>query len=131
MSPPGDPPGGPFAGVGALLNIGNTLQSVAQNIIQAVTELQQMMPAHTSGQASASKLIITGFVRVTGVSVAKAATPPGMLYDAPTLAMAAAGTEIYPLPSTVGYTSLQMIFANGLVYKAGTGEEVTVFYVRS
>jgi hypothetical protein len=128
MSPPNN---GGNGGLGSLINIGNTLQSIAQNIILAVTELAQLMPAFTSGQLTTDTLVFTGFVRVTGVSIITAGSPVGSLHDAANLGASATGNEIYPLPSVVGFYPLQMIFENGLVYKTGTSEKIAIFYVRS
>lgn len=132
MSPPNDPGGNTPLGGAGLLGIFNTLQTIAQNIIQAVIELKQLSPIATSGQLSASKLVIAGFVRVTGISVVKVNTAtPGGLYDANTIAGGVAATQVYSVPAVLGYYPLQLIFANGLVYVPGTSEIVTVFYVRA
>lgn len=114
------------------MGIGNTLQTIAQNIILAVTELRYLTPALSSGQLSANTLVFTGFVRVTGISViAPSSTVVGGLYDGATIAATNATNEIYPTPTAKGYYNTQMIFTNGLVYKPQGGEEVAIFYVRS
>ena len=127
------PPGGSIGGgpPGGWLNIGVSLQAIAQNIIQAVTELQQLMPSLSSGHMSADTLVTAGFVRVLGISVTVAGSPTGFLHDAATLATAGSTNDIYAIPSAVGFYPVQLICQKGLVYKPGTGEHITVFYGRS
>lgn len=121
---------GPFS-PSALLNIGNTLQSVAQNIVQAVSILSKFIPTLTSGQLSANTLVQTGTIRVIGISVVVGNAAAGGLYDASTIAGAGAGQQIYQIPSTAGYYPVQMLLNNGLVYKTGTSEKIAIFYGRA
>ena len=86
-------------------------------------------PTLTSGQLAADTLVQSGFVRVTGVSVTTAGAVGG-LYDAATIGGAGAGQEIYSVAATLGFVPLNMVFANGLVYKPGAGQKVTIFYTR-
>lgn len=114
----------------ALTNILTALQSIAQNISLGVQRFTRTTPGLTSGQLSADKLVSAGFVRVTGISIIAAGSPVGTLDDANLIANAAAGNVIYTLPSTAGFYPVQMIFTNGLVYKAGTSEKIAIFYER-
>ena len=123
------PPGGVAAGT--LLNILSALQSIAQSLIAGVTELTKRTPNQTSGQLSADTLVFTGFVRVSGISVVAAGSPVGTLNDAGTIATSAAGNVIFEIPGTVGYYPVDLIFANGCVYKVGTSEKVAIFFGRN
>lgn len=126
MATPVQPSNGPSS----WLNISNSLQTIAQNIVQAVLGLGRLVPTSTSGQLAADTLVQTGFVRLIGVSVVAAGTP-GTLRDAVTLGASSSANDVYELPSTAGYYPVQMIFANGLVYKAGSGETIALFYSRT
>ena len=55
----------------------------------------------------------------------------GSLADAATLALAAAGTEVYTTPTTDGFYATDMVFVNGLVYLVGAGQKVVIFYART
>lgn len=92
--------------------------------------LAQMVPALTSGQMSASTLVQTGFVRVLGIAISTAGAA-GALHDAATIADAASGNVIYTVPATAGFTAVNMVFQNGLVYIPGAGQVAAVFYARA
>ena len=115
---------------GSLLNISQTLQSVAQEIAKAVTALGRLVPSLSSGQLSADAIVQNGFVRLTGIEVVAAGSPVGTLHDAATIATAAAGNEIAPIPTAVGFYPVQILFTTGMVYKAGTSEKIALFYAR-
>jgi len=129
MPPPVNPQQN--APAGTLLNILSALQSIAQSLIAGVTELTKRTPNQTTGQLTADHLVFTGFVRVSGISVITAGSPVGSLNDAATIATAAAGNDIFTLPSTAGYYAVDLLFANGCVYKAGTSEKVAIFFGRN
>lgn len=91
--------------------------------------LQRQVPTSTSGQLAANTLVQTGFVRVTGISVVVAGAVGG-LYDANTIALAGAGEQVFSVAAIAGYFPLNMVFTNGLVYKPGAAQKVTIFYTR-
>ena len=102
----------------------------AVNAVNGNTQvLKGQIPTSTSGQLAANTLVQTGFVRVTGISIVTAGAIGG-LYDAATIALAIAGTEVFAVPAAVGYTPVNMVFANGLVYKPGAAQVATIFYTR-
>ena len=103
----------------------------AVNAINGVAlAFNHQVPANSSGQLSVDTLVQTGFMRVTGISVGTAGAV-GTLYDASSLAAAAAGNAIYVAPASLGYIPLNMVFTAGLVYKPGAGQKVTLFYSRN
>jgi len=106
----------------SLKNVVTAANGVAQG-------LQRQVPTTTSGQLSANTLVQTGFVRVTGIAVVTAGAIGG-LYDAATIAGAGSGQEVYAVAAAVGYTAVNMVFENGLVYKPGAGQVATIFYSR-
>lgn len=115
-------------------SLADILTSV-QNLVVATNAVSTanngLLPHFTTGRLAANALVQSGFVRVLGISVL-AAGAVGALFDAATLAAAAAGTnDIYVVPAAVGFISLNMVFANGLVYKPGAGQVATIFYART
>lgn len=110
------------------------IATIQQNAVKAANSiadsLDATIPHLTSGQLAADALIVPGFVRVTGVSVV-AAGAVGGLYDASSLANAASTTQVYTVPATAGFIAVNMVFANGLVYKPGSGQTVAIFYTRT
>lgn len=123
MLPPGS------AGGGSLNDILTSIQSLSQNCQKIATTLQQGVPSDTSGQLSADTLVQTGFVRLLGISVI-AAGAIGALHDARTLALAASGNQVAVVQATAGYFAVDMVFADGLVYKPGAGQTCALFYAR-
>lgn len=116
-------------GGGSLNDMLTSVQALAQNCQKIATALQQSIPSETSGQLSADTLVQTGFVRLLGISVV-AAGAVGALHDARTLALAASGNQVAVVQATAGYFAVDMIFADGLVYKPGSGQTCTLFYAR-
>lgn len=103
----------------------------AVNAVNSVTlALYHQTPATSSGQLSVDVLVQAGFVRLTGIAVSTGGTG-GTLYDAASLAAAAAGNATYVIPASLGYQAYNMVFTNGLVYKPGAGQKVTLFYSRN
>lgn len=127
MSGTGTGPAGAIPGNWS--TIGTSLQGINQGIIKANQALDRLVPANTSGQLVADALVQTGLVRLLGVSVIVAGSS-GTLRDAATLAVSASTDDVYTLPLTTGFYPVQMIFAKGLVYKAGSGETIALFYSR-
>lgn len=136
MAGSGGPPrrnyGGDQPAGGASLS--DILTSV-QNLVVATNAIANAqngeIPHFSTGRLAANTLVQSGFVRVTGISVV-AAGAVGALFDAATLASAAAGTnDVYVVPAAVGYLPLNMVFANGLVYKPGAAQVAAIFYART
>lgn len=114
----------------SLADILTTAQNITNALNGFVTATNRLIPPYTSGQVSASALIQTGFVRVTGISV-YAGGAVGALHDAASLALAVSGTEIYQVPTTEGYIACDMVFKDGLVYIPGAGQIAAFFYSRT
>lgn len=131
MAPPDRTPANPFGNIGTLQSIGNTLQTITQNIISAVNQLQKLVPALTSGQLTADTLVQTGFIRVTGISVVTPGATGGGLHDCATLADVASTNKVFSIGTSAGYYPVQLVFNDGLAYDADVGEVVTVFYSRT
>lgn len=91
--------------------------------------LQRQTPSSTSGQLAADTLVQAGFVRITGISVVVAGAVGG-LYDAPTIALAGSGQQVFVVPASTDFIPLNMVFANGLVYKPGAAQVAAIFYTR-
>ena len=104
-----------------------------QNGVTALNNIQKTLagtiPTTTSGTLAASTLIQTGFVRVTGVSVVVAGAAGG-LYDTTAVASLGAANQTYVVPATLGFTALNMVFMNGLVYSPGSGQTAVIYYTR-
>lgn len=119
------------AGGASLSDILTSIQSlvVATNAVAQASN--GLIPRLNSGRLAANTLVQTGFVRVTGISVIVAGAV-GALFDAATLAAAAAGTnDIYSVAAATGFTPLNMVFTNGLVYKPGAAQVAAIFYART
>ena len=116
---------------GSVSDILTALQDLVRATNAVVDGLAALAPHYTSGQVIASRLVQTGFVRVLGVSVISAGAGAGILYDTNTLAGAISATAIYPVAATTGYTALDMVFQNGLVYIPSSAQAATIFYART
>jgi len=117
-------------------SIGNSVTDIVtslQNAVQAANTianaLSAQVPSNPSGQLSVDTLIVPGFVRVTGVSVVVAGATGG-LYDASSIATASATAQVFPVPAVAGFQAVNMVFANGLVYKPGAAQKAAFFYAR-
>ena len=123
------PPGGQGGG-----NSLNNLVTALQNAVQAANGIAQalkgVIPSTTTGQLSASTLVVPDFVRVTGISVV-AAGATGGLYDAANVMSATGSNEVAVVIPQVGYMPVNMVFANGLVYIPGAGQKAAFFYTRT
>ena len=113
----------------SLDDILTALKGGVQALNGATQATNRTTPTGTSGQLAANTLVQTGFVRVTGIAVI-AAGAVGGLYDAATLAAAGSGQQVFTVPASVGYIPVNMVFAEGLVYKPGAGQTVAIFYTR-
>lgn len=119
------------AGGASLSDILTSIQNLVVATNAAANANNRLVPNLTSGRLAANTLVQTGFVRVTGISVVTAGAA-GALFDAATLAGAAAGTnDVYPVAAAAGFTPLNMVFKNGLVYKPGAAQVATIFYTRT
>jgi hypothetical protein len=107
--------------------------SALQNAVTAVNSVAQavnrQVPSYTSGLLTATALVQSGFVRVTGVSVVVAGVA-GTLNDASNMATATAANAIFTVPAVAAFYPLNMVCMNGLVYTLGTGQKVVVYYTR-
>lgn len=113
----------------SLDDILTTLQGGVKAMNANTLALNRAQPTQDSGQLSADALVQTGFVRVTGISVVVAGAVGG-LYDAATIVNATAGQQIYVVPAAVGFTAVNMVFNDGLVYKPGAGQKTVIFFTR-
>ncbi len=108
--------------------------TTSQNGVQALNTiadaLNSQVPHFTSGQLSVNAVILPTFTRVTGISVVTGGTAGG-LYDAATVQGAASTTQVYVVPTTAGFTAVNMVFQNGLVYKPGSGQVAAFFYAKT
>jgi hypothetical protein len=119
----------PFTGGSSLGDVLTAIQSLSQNCQQIAKFLNEQSPDLSSGKLTATTLVQTGFVRVTGVSVIVAGAA-GSLNDAATAALAVTGNVVYTVQATVGFYPVNMVFLNGLVYTPGAGQEIAIFYTR-
>jgi len=107
--------------------------TVGQNQVTATNNLQktfaQTVPVSTSGTLTADTLVQTGFVRVTGISVVVAGAAGG-LYDVASVAAKGSTNQSYVVPATLGFTAVNMVFMNGLVYSPGSGQTAVIYYTR-
>ena len=55
----------------------------------------------------------------------------GTLFDAMNLASAGSSNIVGTVPAAVGFTPVNMVFVNGLVYKPGAAQVATLFYTRT
>lgn len=76
---------------------------------------------------SADALISTTAGRVVTVSVITAASG-GKIYDSATVAGATDANAIYAIPNTIGTTSINFPYFDGLVIKPGSGSVVSISY---
>jgi hypothetical protein len=113
----------------SLSDILTTMQNGVTAVNALTTATAQSVPASTSGQLAADKLVQIGFVRVLGVSIV-AGGAVGGLYDAASVALATSGTQVYVTDTVEGFFPMNMIFKDGLVYKPGAAQAVVIFYTR-
>lgn len=119
------------AGGASLSDILTSIQNLVVATNAGANASNGLIPHLNSGRLAANTLIQTGFVRVTGISVLVAGAV-GALFDAATLAAAAAGTnDLYVVPAAAGFIPLNMVFVNGLVYKPGAAQVAAIFYART
>jgi hypothetical protein len=121
----------PQQGTASLTDILTSLQDWVRAGNSIVDGLGALSPHFTSGQIVASKLVQTGFVRVTGISMVVPGGAMGTLNDSATLAAANSTNAVYTLPTSVGFQPCSMVFANGLVCIPGSAQVVTLFYART
>jgi len=67
-----------------------------------------------------------GYIAVVNVLVAGAA---GEIHDCATVAAAANANRVAAIPATVGIHVLNFPCANGIVYKVGAGQVISVSYL--
>lgn len=116
----------------SLTDILTSLQNGVQAVQTLAGETAKGFPAVTSGQLAADTLVQNGFVRVLGIAVVAGGSAAGGLYDAATIAGAGSGQKVFNIATTAAaYTAVNLVFANGLVYKPGSGQIVTLFYRRT
>lgn len=119
------------AGGASLSDILTSIQNLVVATNAVANANNGLIPHLTSGRLAANTLVQTGFVRVLGISVVVAGAV-GALLDAATLASAAVGTnDVYDVPAATGFIPLNMVFANGLVYKPGAAQVAAIFYART
>lgn len=114
----------------SLSDILTALQNLVKaNNIQA-DSTNALSPHLTSGQLSTSTVITTGFTRLLGLSIVQGGSI-GALYDTASLNGAALNNQGYVVPTTVGFTPLNMVFTNGVVYAPGTSQRAVFFYTKT
>ena len=82
----------------------------------------------TSATVTADTLVIVGKGYLVAYTVTVAGTTAGGVYNANSVANAAAGNQLVVVPATVGYTKVGHVFNNGLVIKVGSGQSINVTY---
>jgi hypothetical protein len=90
--------------------------------------LQRIYGSNTSTTIATDTLIFTGPGRIVNVSVTVAGSTPGAVHNCSTTAAASTSNKLAVVPNTVGVTPLNLVFTNGLVLVAGTGQEFNVTY---
>lgn len=113
-----------------LTDIVSCIQSGIAELAQMRDALTHLVPQLSSGHLSVDTLVQPGYVRVLGVSVL-AGSGTAKLHDAAALANAATTNAVYLIPTVAGFYPVNMVFANGLVFKIGTATEVAIFYART
>lgn len=78
---------------------------------------------------SADTVIKNSTGRVCRVSVTTAGSAAGAIHNCATVGAAAAGNLIAVIPNEVGVVDIDMPCLTGIVYKAGTGQVVTISYL--
>ena len=82
----------------------------------------------TSSTVTSSTLVIAGGGRLVNFSVVVAGTTSGLIHNAATTALAAAGNAFAATPTTLGVYQCGQHFSNGLVIVPGTGQSINVTY---
>jgi len=113
----------------SLDDIQTTIQSINTTLADTVNAYLKQVPSTSSGALSASQIIQTGFVRVTGVSVVVGGAA-GALHDVRALADIAAGNKLYVVGTTPGFYPVNLIFPKGLAYAPGAGQTAAIMYTR-
>jgi hypothetical protein len=127
------PTGGGYGMAGpSLTDVLTTFQNLVQATSTVGNELIKVNATSTTGQLTANTLVQSGLVRVLGLSVSTAGAA-GTLHDAATIVAADTTNIIYTVAATAAYYPFfpAMLVTQGLVYKPGAGQKVTIFYVRS
>ena len=105
-----------------------------KNGVVAVNGLQQAnlrgQGSFTSATVTADTLVVTGPGRLVNFAVAVDGSAAGGVYDALTVAAAAAANQLCATPATVGVYQTGQIFTDGLEIKPGTGQSINVTYSR-
>lgn len=109
--------------------VDNTFLTAVQTLANLVDATLKLVPSNSSGKVSATKVIQTGFVRVTGISVV-AGGAVGALHDASTTASIASANQIYVVPTTPGFYAVNLVFPTGLAYVPGASQTAAFMYSR-
>ena len=94
-----------------------------------VSAQSKQVPSLSSGHLDVSRVVQTGFVRVTGISVIVAGAV-GALHDINSITGAASSNKIYEVAATKGFYPVNLIFATGLTYVPGAAQEIAIMYTR-
>lgn len=105
------------------------LQAIVGGLSEMVSAQSRLVPSTSSGRLAATKVIQTGFVRVTGIDVVVAGAA-GALHDVAATADVAASNKIHVVPATLGYAAVNLVFLRGLVYVPGAAQEAAIMYGR-
>lgn len=82
----------------------------------------------TSATVTASTLVIAAPGRLISFSVVVAGSASGLIHNAATTSLAAAGNAFVATPTTIGVYPCGQHFSSGLVIVPGTGQSINVTY---
>lgn len=106
------------------------LQTVAQNIVQAIQNWSQTLlginATANAADISAATLVKSGAGRVVRLSITVAGSANGAIYDANTVS--ATTRKIFTIPNTLGIVDVNFPMGYGIVVAPGTGQTVAVSY---
>lgn len=113
----------------SLDDIQTSFQTANSMLADFVNATLKQTPSNSSGTVSTTKIIQTGFVRVTGISVVVGGAV-GALHDARAVGDIATTNKIYEVGITPGFYPVNLVFPTGLAYAPGAAQEAAIMYTR-
>jgi hypothetical protein len=106
--------------------------TATKNIVVALNNAnsfyKQQFAQSSKTNLSANTLLAANAGRLYTISVTTAGSTAGAVYDANSIANASASNLITNIPATAGTITFNWPYANGLVYKPGTGQVASISY---
>ncbi len=108
--------------------------TTAQQIVQAITGLSETWRKIAGTITSLTVddtveiLVVVGTGRLVNVSVVDGGSGDGLIFNSSTITSLPSIDQLAIIPQTVGVYPLNVLYTNGLVIQAGTGQLLNITY---